>query len=143
MAIQINKRRMMGLFDYLFYRVHIHYQKHGEYDLWGPSIFVGACMVLLSLPIWYGAYQILFGEEHYRICIVIVCIIAYVWTYLRYKKRKERIIMKYANSKYNRRIPIFLIYSMTIVFFIIAVVCISLLKHFILEPYHLEGILVT
>jgi len=133
----------MGLFDYLFYRVHIHYMKHGEYDLWGPSIFVGICMVLLSLPIWYGAYQILFGEEHYRICLVIVCVITYVWTYLRYKKRKERIIMKYANSKYNRRIPIFLIYSMTIVFFIIAIVCLELLDHFILDPYHLKGILVT
>ena len=133
----------MGLFDYLFYRVYIHYQKHGEYDLWGPSIFVGACMVLLSSPIWLEAYYILFGKEHYRIYLVTVCIITILWSFLRYKKRKERIIMKYANSKYNRRIPIFLIYSMTIVFFIIAIVCLELLDHFILDPYHLKGILST
>ena len=133
----------MGLFDYLFYRVHIHYMKHGEYDLWGPSFFVGICMALLSSPIWSGAYQILFGKCYNKILYVTICIIAYVWSYLRYKKRKERIIMKYANSKYNRRIPIFLIYSMVIVFFIIAVVCMELLEHFILEPYHLEGILRT
>ena len=70
-----------------------------------------------------------------------IAIFVYTWLYIRYKKKKEQIIRKYIDSKYNKIIPIFLIYFMVVVCAVLVFLLTYLLERYIFEPFHLKGIL--
>lgn len=130
----------MRFFDYIFFRIYIAFRNRGEEQVFGPSLYVGACIVSIMSPIWLGAYS-LFATNSSLSYSHVITIVIFLWSYWRYKRKKNQILYRFEKSLYNKRIHIFVIYSMLIVFFAIGVSLAVLLKSYILEPYHIEGIL--
>ena len=135
---------MMRFFDYLFYRMHIDYQKKGEgdVDVACPSMVVAVCIAVISSPIWFTLYKLLFGEGHYsKSEIYVIGIVFMIWAYVRYRKRKNEIIARYQFSPYNKKIHVLFIYFTIIPCFAVGVFLGVLVDKYIMEPYHLSGIL--
>jgi hypothetical protein len=133
---------MMHIFDYFFYRVYVDYKKRGEEQVILPTIEIGTFIALLFVPIWWGVYRLFIIENDTpKIYVKVTLFLFYFLLYIRYKKKKDIILKKYAKSKYNKKISIFCIHLMLLVCFAIGVLLASLLKCYIYEPYHLEGIL--
>lgn len=138
------KYNMMHIFDYFFYRMYIDFNKRGEEDVLFSSIVeIGACIYILLSPIWFGVYSLFVVETDTPKTYIAVT--GFLFTYLlykfRYKKKKGQILKKYAKSKYNKKIPVIYIHLMLVICFAIGVSLACLLKSYIIEPYHLEGIL--
>lgn len=131
---------MMLILDYIFYRIYIAFRNRGEEQVFGPSLYVGACIVSITSPIWLGAYS-LFTTKSYLSYSHVITIVLFIWSYWRYKRKKDYFLYRFEKSLYNKRIHLFIINSMLIVFFAIGVSLAVLLKCYILEPFHLEGIL--
>lgn len=133
---------MMLFFDYIFFRTYIAFKNRGEEQVIGPSIHVGNCIGGFIFPIWWGAYHIIIiDNKPPKMYAYTIAIFVYTWLYIRYKKKKEQIIRKYIDSKYNKIIPIFLIYFMVVVCAVLGFLLTYLLERYIFEPFHLKGIL--
>lgn len=106
---------MMRLFDYLFYRLHIFYKKKGEdefFSVLGPSFFVATCLGCLLIPTCCVVRRLYFEGFNSRTFLVVFAVIVCSWSYVRYKKRKDKILSRFRNSPCNKKIHIFFIYLM-------------------------------
>ena len=124
---------MMRLFDYLFYRLYISYKKKGEdefFSVIGPSFFVATCLGYLLAPAYLVVHRRFWGDFSER-TTVILCVIVCLWSYLRYRKRKDRILSQFRDSSYNKRIHIFFVYLMIPVCTLIGVLFGVLLEKFV------------
>ena len=124
---------MMRLFDYLFYRLYIFYKKKGEdefFSVIGPSFFVATCLGCLLIPAYLVVHRRFWGDFSER-TTVILCVIVCLWSYLRYRKRKDRILSQFRDSSYNKRIHIFFVYLMIPVCTLIGVLFGVLLEKFV------------
>ena len=123
---------MMRLFDYLFYRLYISYKKKGEdefFSVIGPSFFVATCLGCLLAPAYLVVHRRFWGDFSER-TTVILCVIVCLWSYLRYRKRKDKILSRFRNSPCNRKIHIFFIYLMIPVCTLIGVLIGEILEKF-------------
>lgn len=124
---------MMRLFDYFFYRLHIFYKKKGEdefFSVIGPSFFVATCLGCLLTPAYLVVHRRFWGDFSER-TTVILCVIVCLWSYLRYRKRKDKILSRFRNSPCNKKIHIFFVYLMIPVCTLIGVLFGVLLEKFV------------
>ena len=120
---------MLRLFDYLFYRVYIFYKKKGEdefFSVIGPSFFVATCLGCLLAPTCYVVCRRYFED----FILVVLAAIVGLWSYIRYKKRKDRILSQFQDSPCNKKIHIFFIYLMIPVCTLIGVLIGEILEKF-------------
>ena len=103
---------MMRLFDYLFYRLYIFYKKKGEEEVLGPSLFVAVCLGCLLAPTCWIVRRLFFEGSNGRTVLIVFAVIVGLWSYIRYKKRKDKILSQFQDSPCNRKIHIFFIYLM-------------------------------
>ena len=132
---------MICFFDYIFYRTYIAFKKRGEEQVIGPTIHVGNCFGGLFSPIWWGGYYVIVGRNPPKMYVFVMASLIYLLLFIRYKKKYNQIIQKYSRSKYNKTIPVFLIYCMVAVCVLLGIILTVFLERFFLEPFHLEGIL--
>lgn len=102
---------MMRLFDYSFYRVYTLFKKKGEEGILGPSFFVSCCLGTLLVPTFIVGHRRFWGDFSEWTALVFYMMVC-SWLYVRYKKRKDRILAQFKDSPYNKRIHIFFIYLM-------------------------------
>ena len=125
---------MMRLFDYLFYRLHIFYKKKGEdefFSVFGPSIFIAICLGCLLAPTCFVACGHFFEDFNERTVLIVFTIIVCLWSYVRYRKRKDKILSRFRNSPCNKKIHIFFVYLMIPVCTLIGVLFGVLLEKFV------------
>ena len=125
---------MMRLFDYLFYRLYIFYKKKGEdefFSVFGPSFFVATCLGCLLAPTCFVACRQFFEDFNRRTVLIVFTVIVCLWSYIRYKKRKDKILSQFQGSPYNKKIHIFFIYLMIPVCTLIGVLFGVLLEKFV------------
>lgn len=125
---------MLRLFDYLFYRVYIFYKKKGEdefFSVIGPSFFVATCLGCLLAPTCYVVCRRYFEDFNERTVLIVFTVIVCLWSYVRYRKRKDKILSRFRNSPCNKKIHIFFIYLMIPVCTLIGVLFGVLLEKFV------------
>ena len=124
---------MIHLFDYLFYRLYISFKKRGEEEVLGPSMFVGICLACLSVPICYAVFRAFSDVKDYaKWTIYGIAAICLLWPYIRYKRRKNKIMSQYQDSPYNKKVHIFFIYLMIPICTAIGVFLATLIDRYII-----------
>lgn len=121
--------------------MYMAFKNRGEEEVWGPSVFICMCIGGLFSPIWNGGLELIYASEPPTKSVYIVCIITLVILHFWYKKRREKIIQRYKDSTYNKRIHVFFIYMMIPVLGTIGLFFGALMDKYIIDPYHLRGIL--
>ena len=130
---------MTNIFDYIFYRSYLQYKKAGEFGVASGSLYVAAILIAL-LPVLYVEIPILLVGEVYNGKYVITFFFL-ICTYIRYKRKEKDIIKRYEHSKYNKKIPNWMIWMACPISAIMGIAIMILVHVHVVERYHLEGII--
>ena len=78
-------------------------------------------------------------RREYTLSMAIVAFTYYMITYFLYKKRKEKVLKEFKNSKYNRILPYWVFPTISFITFFLGLIPAIYLKD-ILEEHNMEGI---
>lgn len=126
---------MRSFFEYIFYRIYLRYDEKDS-PLTIASVISVSIFLSITSVIWFNIMFLCYTEipkQHYWFSIL--CIII---SYIYFLKRKDKILLRFKDSIWNKRIPIWAIWMLLPVSFIGGIYPAFLLKGTI-EDYHLQG----
>ena len=130
---------IIDFFDYVLFRSYKQYEKKEDLPMLGSIMYVHLSIMSLFSFVWIDIPKLFCDKMTYNKYIIYSITLIIVG--LIYKKRKIYIFKRYQHSKYNETIPNWTIWIVFPISFIIGVSIMLLFDIFIIERYHLEGII--
>lgn len=143
------KLNVLKPFDYLFYRNYIFFQKKKDMPFFSSVLSMSVLYMALTSALWYNLGYLIFTEDivvfryigrKYTLTLIIFALLYFIATFFLYKKRKEKILMEFVKSKYNKLIPYWVIPCCSFLSFFAGLIPGIILNDF-LEEHNMEGII--
>ncbi|MCR5069617.1 MAG: hypothetical protein K6A78_07490 [Prevotella sp.] len=135
----------MRILDYMFYRIYVYARKNNEAPTATAALGIAGFLIAAFPILWLEIPYLLFGwmpentKVDRKIAAVIVSCIIYFCVYFWYKSRDKEIVKRYEHSKYNEKIPYFVIPLFVLVIAITSMF-IEIPIHIWIEDNHYDGI---
>lgn len=137
-------------FDYFFYRNYIFFEKKKDMPFFSSVLMTSMLFASLTSSIWLNLQYVMIIDaedivvfknfrREYTLSMVIVAFAYFIGTYFLYKKRKEKTLKDFKNSKYNRIIPYWVFPTIAFISFFLGLIPAICLRD-ILEEHNMEGI---
>ena len=144
------KFNILKPFDYFFYRNYIYFEKKKDMPFFSSILMTSMLFASLTSSIWLNLryVMIIYSEDivvfknfrrEYTLSMAIGAFTYYMITYFLYKKRKEKVLKEFKNSKYNRILPYWVFPTISFITFFLGLIPAIYLKD-ILEEHNMEGI---
>lgn len=137
-------------FDYFFYRIYIYFEKKKDMPFFSSVVMTSMLFEALTSSIWFNLRYVMITVDQdivvfrnfrreYTLSMVISAFTYFMLTYFLYKKRKEKVLKEFKNSKYNRIIPYWVFPTIAFFACFIGLIPVIYLQG-ILEEHNMEGI---
>lgn len=126
---------MRTFFEYIFYRVYLQYDEN-DLPVFTGSVVTVTIFGCLFMFIWINVMEMCFQEmpkQIYWFSIPLV-IISYVY----FLRRKDRIVLRFEDSRWNKIVPNWAIWTLLPISFIVGLYMVFPIKDYI-EAHHLQG----
>ena len=128
------------MFDYIFYRLYVLYNKKekGSAPISSAAVFLSFLQILTAFFIYMvvnislrgkiDIKQLLINDDSIKLGLVIVAILLDVFNYFFYKNRIGLLLEKYRNSPLNRKFKVWMLYLIGTALFLFPFLYGALLK---------------
>lgn len=122
----------MKFLDYIFYRSYVHYEKNNDMPMLTSVVLVSTVLICLTSFVWFTIID-LFTCKLPKYHGYLVALPIYFIVYLRYRKEKNDILIRYKDSKYNKIIPLWSYFVLLLLCFAFGIVITHPIHKYIVE----------